>query len=48
MRSEERGRGFLRKGTVLGIVDERNEVTGVVEIEDVVGDDLSGETVKTP
>ena len=42
MRQEVRGRGFLRSGTVLGIVDEWNEVSGVVEIEDVVGEDLCG------
>ena len=42
MREEGRGREFLRKGTVLGIVDDRNEVSGVVEIEDVVGEDLAG------
>lgn len=36
MRKEARGRTFLKKGTVLGIVDEKNEVSGVVEIEDVV------------
>lgn len=34
-----RGRSFLRRGTLLGIVDH-NEVTGVVEIEDVMGDDF--------
>lgn len=45
MRREERGRGFLRPGTVLGVVDDRNEVSAVVEIEDVVGDDLSGTVV---
>ncbi|KAI9748386.1 MAG: hypothetical protein M1835_001802, partial [Candelina submexicana] len=36
MRLEERGRGFLKAGTILGIVDAQNEVSGVVEIEDVV------------
>lgn len=41
MRKEGRGRAFLKKGVVLGIVDERNEVSGVVEIEDVVADQLS-------
>jgi hypothetical protein len=40
MRKEGRGRTFLKKGTVLGIVDERNEVSAVVEIEDVAGDSL--------
>ncbi|EXJ95441.1 hypothetical protein A1O1_00562 [Capronia coronata CBS 617.96] len=41
MREEGTGRGkeFLRRGTLLGIV-ERNEVTGIVEIEDVLGEDL--------
>jgi hypothetical protein len=38
MRKEPRGRTFLKKGTVLGIVDEKNEVSSVVEIEDVVGE----------
>jgi len=41
MRSEERGKTFLHPGTILGIVDKRNEVSGVVEIEEVVGDDWS-------
>ncbi|MCJ1392887.1 hypothetical protein MMC18_005759 [Xylographa bjoerkii] len=36
MRVSERGRTFLREGTVLGIVDARGEVSGVVEIEDVI------------
>lgn len=36
MRKEARGRTFLKKGTVLGIVDDQNEVSAVVEIEDVV------------
>jgi D-arabinose 5-phosphate isomerase GutQ len=35
-----RGRGFLRRGTLLGIV-EHNEVTGIVEIEEVMGEDLT-------
>lgn len=39
MRSEVRGRTFLHEGTILGIVDKNNEVSGVVEIEDVIGDD---------
>ncbi|MCJ1312522.1 hypothetical protein MMC25_006196 [Agyrium rufum] len=30
-----RGRDFLKEGTILGVVDERGEVSGVVEIEDV-------------
>jgi D-arabinose 5-phosphate isomerase GutQ len=43
MRSEERGRGFLKKGTVLGVVDVASrEVTGVIEIEEVVGETLDG------
>lgn len=42
MRSEERGKTFLHPGTILGIVDKHNEVSGVVEIEDVVGDDWMG------
>ena len=41
MRNEgdERGKAFLRHGTILGIV-ENNEVTGVVEIEELLGDDF--------
>lgn len=41
MREEGTGRGkeFLRRGTLLGIVDH-NEVTGIVEIEDLMGDDF--------
>ncbi|KAL8733823.1 MAG: hypothetical protein Q9181_003424 [Wetmoreana brouardii] len=39
MRQTERGKTFLKKGTVLGIVDAQQSVSGVVEIEDVVGDD---------
>ena len=38
MRKQGRGRTFLKKGTVLGIVDEKNEVSAVAEIEDVVGE----------
>lgn len=38
MRQEVRGRSFLKKGTVLGIVDGKNEVSAVVEIEDLVGE----------
>ncbi|RMD44857.1 hypothetical protein DV735_g448, partial [Chaetothyriales sp. CBS 134920] len=34
-----RGRDFLKHGTILGIV-ENNEVTGVVEIEELLGDDF--------
>ena len=41
MRSEPRGQTFLHEGTILGIVDKHNEVSAVVEIEDVVGDDWS-------
>ena len=36
MRACERGRTFLRRGTVLGIVDGGGAVSGVVEIERVV------------
>lgn len=41
MRDEGTGRGkeFLRRGTLLGIVDH-NEVTGVVEIEEVMDEDI--------
>ena len=41
MRDEGDGRGkqFLRHGTILGIV-ENNEVIGVVEIEDLLGDEF--------
>ena len=41
MRNEGDGRGkdFLRHGTILGIV-ENNEVTGVVEIEELIGNDF--------
>ncbi|KAL9601489.1 MAG: hypothetical protein Q9179_002858 [Wetmoreana sp. 5 TL-2023] len=39
MRQTERGKTFLKKGTVLGIVDAQQSVSGVVEIEDVVGED---------
>lgn len=42
MTSEERGKTFLHPGTILGIVDKHNEVSGVVEIEEVVGDDWTG------
>ena len=34
-----RGRLFLRRGTILGIV-ENNEVMGVVEIEELLGDEF--------
>ncbi|KAK4946912.1 hypothetical protein LTR10_014054 [Elasticomyces elasticus] len=40
MRNEGAGRGkdFLKRGTLLGIVDYNNEVTGVVEIEELLGE----------
>jgi hypothetical protein len=42
MREEGSGRGrqFLRRGTIFGIVDKNNQVSGVVEIEDVMSDDI--------
>lgn len=44
MRTEGDGRGrhFLRPGTILGIVDGHSQKSGVVEIEDVVGEDFCG------
>lgn len=36
---EERGKDFLRHGTILGIV-ENNEVMGVVELEDLLGEEF--------
>ena len=41
MRDEGEGRGkaFLRHGTILGIVENR-EVTGVIEIEELLGDEF--------
>lgn len=44
MRTEgdARGRYFLRPGTILGIVDGQSQKSGVVEIEDVVGEDFCG------
>jgi D-arabinose 5-phosphate isomerase GutQ len=36
---EERGKAFLHHGTILGIV-ENNEVVGVVEIEDLLGEEF--------
>lgn len=39
MREGPRGKEFLKEGTVLGIVDAKKEVSAVVEIEDVVGED---------
>lgn len=37
MRLEPRGRTFLKKGTVLGIVDSDKQVSSVLDIEDVPG-----------
>ena len=44
MRTEgdARGRYFLRPGTILGIVDVESQKSGVVEIEDIVGEDFCG------
>lgn len=44
MRTEgdARGRHFLRPGTILGIVDHLSQKSGVVEIEDIVGEDFCG------
>ena len=39
MRNGERGKAFLKEGTVLGIVDVKGDVSGVVEIEEVVGEE---------
>ena len=39
MRKGERGRTFLKQGTILGIVDVKGDVSSVVEIEEVVGDE---------
>ena len=39
MRKGERGKTFLKEGTVLGIVDVKGDVSGVVEIEEVVGEE---------
>lgn len=39
MRQTERGPTFLRQGTILGIVDAQQCKSGVVEIEEIVGDD---------
>ncbi|KAL9113894.1 MAG: hypothetical protein Q9227_002028 [Pyrenula ochraceoflavens] len=38
MRSEPRGRTFLKHGTILGVVDNCQEVSAVLEIEDVAAD----------
>lgn len=37
MRKQERGKEFLKAGTLMGVVDGENNVSSVVEIEDVVG-----------
>ena len=42
MRKGERGRTFLKRGTVLGIVDAERVVSGVVEIEDVIEEEEFG------
>lgn len=39
MRNQERGKEFLKAGTLMGVVDGENNVSSVVEIEDVVGQD---------
>ena len=39
MRQGERGRTFLKEGTILGIVDVKGDVSSVVEIEEIVGDE---------
>ena len=39
MRKGERGRTFLKEGTILGIVDVKGDVSSVVEIEEVVGEE---------
>ena len=39
MRQSERGKGFLKRGTVLGIVDDQKSLSGVVEIEEVMDQD---------
>ena len=39
MRQTERGKGFLKRGTVLGIVDDQKHLSGVVEIEEVMDQD---------
>lgn len=38
MRKSERGRTFLKEGTILGIVDAQQLVSGVVEIEEIMSD----------
>lgn len=44
MRTEgdARGKYFLRPGTILGVVDSQSQKSGVVEIEDIVGEDFCG------
>ena len=39
MRKGERGKTFLKQGTVLGIVDDGGSVSGVVEIEEIFGEE---------
>ncbi|KAL8728097.1 MAG: hypothetical protein Q9166_005622 [cf. Caloplaca sp. 2 TL-2023] len=39
MRQTSRGRTFLKRGTVLGIVDGQRCVSGVVEMEEIIDDD---------
>ncbi|KAL8767072.1 MAG: hypothetical protein Q9209_006299 [Squamulea sp. 1 TL-2023] len=39
MRQSSRGRTFLKSGTILGIVDAQQCVSGVVEIEEIVNED---------
>ena len=38
MRKRERGRSFLRVGTVMGVVDSNKAISSVVEIDDIVGE----------
>ncbi|KAI4268967.1 MAG: hypothetical protein L6R38_007654 [Xanthoria sp. 2 TBL-2021] len=39
MRQTSRGRTFLKSGTILGIVDSQQCVSGVVEIEEIIDED---------
>ncbi|KAL8790276.1 MAG: hypothetical protein Q9195_006434 [Heterodermia aff. obscurata] len=39
MRRSDRGKTFLKRGTVLGIVDEHKHLSGVVEIEEIMAED---------
>ncbi|KAL8832935.1 MAG: hypothetical protein Q9170_004638 [Blastenia crenularia] len=39
MRQVGRGKNFLKKGTILGIVDSLQSVSGVMEIEDIMSDE---------